>query len=99
MNRLDILQTAIDLTGGDRNQAYGSPVENHQHIANIFTALTGRDLSAAEVATLHIATKLARMRTSPTKGDNYVDLAAYAGIRFECEAASMEATADPMRND
>jgi hypothetical protein len=86
LDRLEILEEALRLTGGDRNQQYGSPVENHQHIADIFNAITGRDLTAAEVATVHIATKLARMKTSPTKADNYVDLAAYAGIRYECEA-------------
>lgn len=83
-NRIDLLETAIKLTGSDRNQAYGNPFENHQHIALIFNAITGRSLSSADIALVHIATKLARMRTSPGKEDHYVDLMAYAGILFEC---------------
>jgi len=89
-NRVDLLQEAIGLTSGDRLRDYGGPVETHQHIADIFNAITGRDLTAREVAIFHMATKLARTRTSPTKRDSYVDLMAYAGIAYECAEAEQE---------
>lgn len=86
--RVAALEEAAHLTAGDRNKAYGPPVENMQHIADIFNAITGRDLTATEVVVLHMATKLARMRTSPTHRDSHVDLMAYAGIRLECALAN-----------
>lgn len=89
-DRVDLLQEAINLTSGDRARDYGAVVENHKCIADIFNAITGRDLTAREVAVFHIATKLARTRTSPTKRDSWVDLMAYAGIAFECALAEQE---------
>ncbi len=82
-----LLETAIELTCGDRNESYGSPVENHQHIADIFNAVSGHKITAREAALFQICVKLARCRTSPNKADNYVDGMAYFGIAFECALA------------
>ena len=86
-NRLALLQEAIDLTGGDRAVDYGDAVANHQHIAKIFNAITGHDLSARDMALIHTCTKLSRGQTSPKKRDHYVDRMAYAGIEYECVMA------------
>ena len=83
-NRLALLQEAIDLTGGDRAKDYGDAVANHQHIAKIFNAITGHNLTARDMALIHTCTKLSRGQTSPTKRDHYVDRMAYAGIEYEC---------------
>lgn len=85
--RVLALEEAISLTSGDRRAAYGEPVENHQHIADIFNAITGRDLSAREIALVHQATKLARRAKNPLHRDSYVDGMAYAGIEYECALA------------
>lgn len=82
--RVRVLLTAIDLTTGDRNRDYGEPVANMQHIADIFNAITGKDLTGRDIALVHQATKLARRQTSPTHRDSYVDGAAYTGIEYEC---------------
>ena len=86
-HRVGCLEEAAELTSGDRNEAYGDPVQNHQHIANIFNAITGRNLSAREIAILHQATKLARRFNNPLHRDSYVDGMAYAGIEYECALA------------
>jgi len=83
-----LLQEAEGLTCGDRNRDYGEPVANMQHIADIFNAITGRDITAREVALFHQSTKLARRAKNPTHRDSYVDGMAYTGIEFEC--ASVE---------
>jgi hypothetical protein len=85
--RVSALEEAARLTSGDRNRTYGEPVTNMQHIADIFNAITGRDLTAWEVATLHRATKLARSSINKTHKDSTVDEMAYAGIAFECALA------------
>lgn len=85
--RVADLEHAAHLTNGERDATYGPPVENMAHIAAIFNAWTGRDLSPREIAQVHIATKLARTQTSPDHTDSYVDSMAYRGIEHECVAA------------
>lgn len=89
-DRMQLLKEAIELTSGDRAVDYGDAVTNHQHIAKIFNAITGHDLSAQDIALLHTCTKLSRGQTSPTKRDHYVDRMAYAGIEYECVMAEEE---------
>ena len=84
-NRSVLLAEASSITSGERNKDYGDPVENMTHIASIFNAMTGHDIKPSEVPMFHIATKLARRRTSPLKRDHYVDIMAYVGIAYECE--------------
>ena len=87
--RAELLQEAIALTTGDRLDAYGEPVPNMQHIADIFNAITGRDLTAWEAATFLRAVKLARSATNKTHRDSTVDAMAYSGISFECALAEV----------
>ena len=89
-NRLDLLSEASALTSQDRNKEYGDPVDNMTHIADIFNAITGHQLKPSDVPILHVATKLARKRTSPLKKDHYVDIMAYTGIAYECELQEVE---------
>lgn len=92
--RAVVLDTARDMTCGDRNAVYGEPVANMQHIADIFNAITGRDLSGREIALVHQATKLARRAKNVTHMDSYVDGAAYAGIEYECALAEKKHKVD-----
>jgi hypothetical protein len=85
-----LLQEADGLVTGDRNQSYGSPTENFQNTADIWTIqikhLLKDDarLTAAHVAQLMMSLKLARLIAHP-KRDNYVDIAGYAACGWECE--------------
>lgn len=91
--RVALLDEAAALTSGERNATYGEPVENHEHIARIFNAITGRNLSAREIALVHQATKLARRAKNPRHRDSYVDGMAYTGIEYECALAEKDTTA------
>ena len=84
IDRCDLLREAVSLTGGDRLKDYGSPVDNHQHIARIFTAITGKHVTGRDIAIMHQATKLARRQTTPLEKDHYIDNMAYVGIEYEC---------------
>ena len=85
--RVELLREAIELTSGDRNRDYGDPVENHQRIADIYNAITGKDATATDAVLWHVCTKLSRIQTSPHKSDSYTDAMAYLGILWECEVA------------
>jgi hypothetical protein len=86
--RVADLKEAARLTDGVRDKVYGPPVDNMQHIADIFNAWTGQKLTAADIARVHVATKLARTQSSPDHTDSYVDSMAYRGIEHECAIAS-----------
>ena len=82
--RCQLLGEASSLTATDRNKDYGDAVDNHEHIARIYNAITGQRLTARDITLVHQATKLARRQTSPLKKDHYVDNMAYVGIEYEC---------------
>jgi hypothetical protein len=87
--RVLLLEDAAHITGTERNAVYGEPVENHQHIARIFNAITRRDvtgngLTAADIVMVLRAVKLARQQAAPLHRDSYVDEMAYTGIAYEC---------------
>jgi hypothetical protein len=82
----NVLLEAYEITGGDRQNDYGTPEENWGRISRIASAMTdGKPvhLTAEVCIKVLLATKLARMVTSPKKRDNYVDLAGYAHVLWE----------------
>lgn len=84
----DILHEAFRLTGGDRQQDYGSPAENFTVIAKMWSALKGVEFSARDVAMFQICVKLSR-EAHHSKRDNSTDIAGYARCLHLCnEAAS-----------
>jgi hypothetical protein len=88
------LTEAKSLTEGDRNKTYGEPVENMAHIAGIFNAITGRDLTPREIVLVLESAKLARRFKNPLHRDSYVDGMAYTGIGYECALDEAEEKQD-----
>jgi hypothetical protein len=85
--RLRILARAAELTGGDRQQTYGSPWVNLERIAELWTVYLdcGVTLKAESVAWMMVLLKMARTDSGwPYHEDNYIDAAAYAAIAGEC---------------
>lgn len=93
MNRKEILEAAAKCVCGDREQDYGSPEDNFQTIAKLWTtyilATPGDDLiefTAKDVAVMLALLKIARIASGHAKEDNWVDLAGYAACGGEIEA-------------
>ena len=86
--RRQSLEEAADLIDGDRNKSYGSPTQNFENIAEMWTTFLkhklkdGETLDASDVADLMILLKIARNIASK-KHDTYVDVAGYAGCGAE----------------
>lgn len=84
-----LLPEAQEITNGDRNASYGSPIENFRNIASMWTILLAHRLkeheviTPREVADLNIAQKLSRNIASP-KRDTYLDIAGYAKCGEAC---------------
>ena len=82
-----VLETALDLIGGDRATDYGSMWENHENIARLWNGYLYNkegDLTAEDVANLMELMKIARRKLGTLKKDNYIDGAGYAAVAFEC---------------
>lgn len=88
-----LLREAEALITGDRNKSYGSPTENFQNIADLWTVQFGHKLAdgqgftAPDVAVAMIHVKQARLMAQP-KRDNFVDIAGYAACGWEAQEAT-----------
>jgi hypothetical protein len=78
--RKKILEEAIVITSNDRNLDYGDPEDNFRMIAELWSVyLQGMEIRPHDVAVMMILMKAARVSTSPSKPDHWVDMAGYAG--------------------
>lgn len=77
MNRPEILDTAKKCVCGQREQDYGSPENNFQIIAKLWTAYYGHEFNPLDVAMMMSLLKIARIRTGTATEDSFVDAAGY----------------------
>lgn len=78
-----MLDEAATLVSHDRNDDYGDPGDNFSDIAQMWSAYKGIRFSAHDVAAMMVLIKIARIRSSPGKDDNWVDIAGYAAVGYE----------------
>lgn len=77
MKSEDILEEALRITKGDRQNQYGPPNQDFARTAAMWSALKGIKFSTTDVADFQICIKLSR-NTHQKKRDNYIDVAGYA---------------------
>lgn len=84
----DVLEEALQLTSGDRQNAYGPPEQDFARTAGMWTAyLDGRsEIRAQDVAWMMMLLKSSRATWSD-KRDHYVDAAGYARCGWKCVEA------------
>lgn len=90
MNREECLKEADRCVNGERDEQYGSPENNFQHIANmweVYLRATGEgvELNVHDVACMLALLKIARIATGKAKEDNWIDLAGYAACGCEIQ--------------
>jgi len=64
----------------DREEDYGSPEDNFQRIANLWSIHLEQTLTVDDVAAMMVLLKIARLGTSPNHRDSMLDIAGYAVI-------------------
>ncbi len=85
----DILTTAAELVGGDRQETHGDKAENHANIAAMWNAYLSirRDpaapLNAQDITHLMALLKVARTQLGASNIDDWTDGAAYLAIAGE----------------
>lgn len=77
MTRPEILDTAKKCVCGQREQDYGSPENNFQIIADLWSAYYGKKFTALDVSMMMTLLKIARIRTGTATEDSFVDAAGY----------------------
>lgn len=105
MTRKEILETAEKMVNGDRQDDYGTPEQNFERIAMLWTHYLGSDrlnagITPVDVAAMLALLKIARVASGHGKSDNWVDLAGYAACGGELQSemtgtATQEAVEDP----
>ena len=83
MKRAEILERARVCVCDEREQDYGSPEDNFQVVANLWTTYTGEYYSLQDVAMMMALLKIARIKTGAGTADSFVDLAGYAALAGE----------------
>lgn len=95
MDRKQILDKAVQMTNGSRQDDYGRPENSFQVIADLWNAYldgivykNGGEVYVEphDVAALLALLKIARIATGHGKSDNWVDLAGYAACGGELES-------------
>lgn len=81
--RETVLTTAEQLINGQRAKDYGDASENFQRIADLWTPILGVQVTASDVALCLTQLKVARLITSPTHKDSWVDAAGYIALGGE----------------
>lgn len=90
MTAKKILETALEVVGGDRASTHGSILENHGNIAQLWNAYLSScigKIEASDVANMMELLKIARRKTGILNRDDYVDGAGYAATAYECAEA------------
>ena len=91
-----LLDKAKEIVSGARRQAYGNPEDNFKCIASLWSVyllkakggMRFQDgesvLTSADVATMMILMKCARLAETPMHGDSMLDIAGYAACMARC---------------
>jgi Domain of unknown function (DUF6378) len=79
MNAREILRNCLDLLD-ERGSQYGTIEDNFETIAQIASLILDKTISKYDIAMILHAVKLARLKTSRSKEDNYLDGVNYLAI-------------------
>jgi hypothetical protein len=93
----DVPQDAAEILG--KRGTHGEAVENHRHIADMWSAYLGIAISAAEVANMMVLMKQSRDYLGDVERDHSVDQCGYSGIAWACQVADREEGVSPPYHD
>lgn len=86
MDRHEILKAATEIVT-NRESEYGSPKQNFESIAELWTSFLGNKLDveilAADVAIMMCLLKIARLKSDTSHEDSVIDLCGYAALAGE----------------
>lgn len=94
---MNILQRAIELTGGDRNNTYGHPADDFAKVAEMAGPILRSNIDPRLRHALYmVQVKIARLLNTPDHMDSIVDGAGYFNT-YAMVLERMQAEAEIMR--
>ena len=90
MKRSEILEAAKRCVCGDREQDYGSPEDNFDRIAKMWSAYMGVEFNPVDVSMFMVMLKVARIKSGGGTMDSFVDGCGYFSCGGEIFARNME---------
>ena len=88
MNRKEILTKASEIVIGNREEAYGSPEDNFQRIATMWSSYLNAPVTPADVAVMMILLKVSRIGSGQVTLDNWIDIAGYTACGGEIQTGT-----------
>lgn len=79
MEEQDILEEALTITQGDRQEDYGDCKVEMDKVATLWSVIFDTEVDANQVALAMVALKITR-QLNKSKRDNWVDIAGYARV-------------------
>ena len=98
MNRSEILQQAEKMVCGHREQDYGSPENNFDIIAQLWSAYSDHAFNSVDVAMMMALLKIARIKSGTMTEDSFVDAIGYLACGGEIAASHKIHYGDLMMN-
>jgi hypothetical protein len=86
VTRSEILDTAREYVTQDRAATHGDAERNFELIADYWSAHLDMNITASDVAVMMTLLKIARIRSNPRNGDNWVDACGYMACGGEIAA-------------
>ena len=86
VTRSEILDTAREYVTQDRAATHGDAERNFNLIADYWAAHLDGNITASDVAVMMTLLKIARIRSNPRNGDNWVDACGYMACGGEIAA-------------
>lgn len=90
MERKEILEEAVRVVTGERQNQYGDAENSFGLIAGLWGDYLNHPVSSMDVALMMILLKVAREKGGKGKADNWVDIAGYAACGGEIATADAE---------
>lgn len=81
MQEQDILEEALSITQGDRQEDYGDCKVELERVATLWSVIFDTTIDSNQVALAMIALKITR-QMNKNKRDNWVDIAGYARVGY-----------------
>jgi hypothetical protein len=81
MQEQDILEEALSITQGDRQEDYGDCKVELERVATLWSVIFDTTIDSNQVALAMIALKMTR-QMNKNKRDNWVDIAGYARVGY-----------------
>lgn len=78
-----VIRHVASLASGERERQHGEKLKHFRQAAALWSAYTGTDISASDVAQMLSLLKVARSKSGSFNPDDYIDQAGYAGIACE----------------